>query len=157
MQEHLLGKAASLAGATHQQEMSKVCVGEGGRGRGGVGKGEREEEGGGGRGGDSLTFTSRSWATHDLTMHTRPPHLCSVRRLATCHHSSTLPPSHVQCEEASNLPSFLNTATPASQNEAWARLNNDPLLMVGASRGGGKTASGAFTAVFLREAVVVFQ
>ena len=36
----------------------------------------------------------------------------------------------LQCEETSNLPSFLNTATPASQNEAWARLNNDPLLMV---------------------------
>ena len=29
MQEHLLGKAASLAGATHQQEMSKVWRGKG--------------------------------------------------------------------------------------------------------------------------------
>lgn len=32
LQEHLLGKAASLAGATHQQEISKV-----GRGRGKLG------------------------------------------------------------------------------------------------------------------------
>ena len=47
-------------------------------------------------------------------------------------------PSPVQCEEASNLPSFLNTATPASQNEAWARLNNDPLLMVSTGRVGGQ-------------------
>ena len=44
------------------------------------------------------------------------------------YHPDPHPP--LQCEEASNLPSFLTTATPASQNEAWARLNNDPLLMV---------------------------
>lgn len=35
-----------------------------------------------------------------------------------------------QCEQATQLPSFMTSATPASQNEAWARLNNDPLLLV---------------------------
>lgn len=35
-----------------------------------------------------------------------------------------------RAERASMLPSFLKIDTPASQNEAWNRLNNDPLLMI---------------------------
>jgi hypothetical protein len=41
-------------------------------------------------------------------------------------------PAHpwLQCEVASALPSVHATATPASMNEEWNRLNNDPLLLV---------------------------
>jgi Pre-mRNA splicing factor/N-terminal domain of CBF1 interacting co-repressor CIR len=35
-----------------------------------------------------------------------------------------------RAERAALLPTFLATATPAGQNEAWARLNNDPLLAI---------------------------
>lgn len=35
-----------------------------------------------------------------------------------------------RAERAAQLPSFLTTDTPASLNEAWARLNNDPLLAI---------------------------
>jgi hypothetical protein len=35
-----------------------------------------------------------------------------------------------RAERAAALPSLLAAATPASQNEAWARLNNDPLLAI---------------------------
>lgn len=41
------------------------------------------------------------------------------------------PDEHLsRAERAVQLPSFLTTDTPASQNEAWARLNNDPLLAI---------------------------
>jgi len=33
-----------------------------------------------------------------------------------------------RADRVAALPSFLRTDTPASQNEAWARLNADPLL-----------------------------
>lgn len=42
-----------------------------------------------------------------------------------------VPPTNMQCEEASHLPSIYTAATPASQNEQWNRLTNDPLLLVG--------------------------
>lgn len=35
-----------------------------------------------------------------------------------------------RAERAAKLPSFLAADTPASQNEQWARLNNDPLLAI---------------------------
>jgi hypothetical protein len=35
-----------------------------------------------------------------------------------------------RAERAAALPSLLGAATPASQNEQWARLNNDPLLAI---------------------------
>ncbi|GAX83794.1 hypothetical protein CEUSTIGMA_g11219.t1 [Chlamydomonas eustigma] len=41
-----------------------------------------------------------------------------------------IPQEMSKCEQTSALPSFMTNATPASQNEAWARLNNDPLLMI---------------------------
>lgn len=41
------------------------------------------------------------------------------------------PDEHLsRAERAAALPSLLAAATPASQNEAWARLNNDPLLAI---------------------------
>lgn len=36
-----------------------------------------------------------------------------------------------QVEKVALLPSFYVEDTPRSANEAWARLNNDPLFMVG--------------------------
>lgn len=45
------------------------------------------------------------------------------------------PPSCApQAEQLANLPSFYAQATPASQNETWMRLNNDPLFAVSAPR-----------------------
>lgn len=35
-----------------------------------------------------------------------------------------------QVQQTTTLPSFYVDDTPKSANEAWARLNNDPLMMV---------------------------
>jgi hypothetical protein len=35
-----------------------------------------------------------------------------------------------RAERVTQLPSFYRNDTPQSQNEQWARLNNDPLLLI---------------------------
>ncbi len=41
------------------------------------------------------------------------------------------PDEHMsRAEQAARLPSFMAAGAPASQNEQWARMTNDPLLAI---------------------------
>ncbi len=52
------------------------------------------------------------------------------------------PPPRPQAEQLSLLPTFYAAATPASQNETWLRLNNDPLFAVRGNRVRGEGREG---------------